>query len=63
VAWPGALSVAGITKVNTEALPIATGQNLKRLLSQRGLGRRPFPNGAAGVRLENMTRQAAIVSG
>jgi hypothetical protein len=27
----------------------ATGQNLKRLLAARGWGRRPFPNGAAGV--------------
>jgi Transposase DDE domain len=34
-------------RVNTEALLIATGQNLKRLLQQRGWGRRPFPNGAA----------------
>jgi hypothetical protein len=34
-------------RVNTEALLVATGQNLKRLLQQRGWGRRPFPNGAA----------------
>jgi hypothetical protein len=33
-------------KVNVEALMIATGQNLKRLLRQRGWGRRPWPNGA-----------------
>lgn len=33
-------------RVNSEALLIATGQNLKRLL-QRGWGRRPFPAGAA----------------
>src|SRR5215217_1675862 len=33
-------------KVNVEALLIATGQNLKRLLRQRGWGRRPWPNGA-----------------
>ncbi len=32
--------------VNCEALRIATGQNLKRLLKQRGWGRRPFPVGA-----------------
>jgi hypothetical protein len=33
-------------KVNVEALLIATGQNLKRLLRNRGWGRRPWPNGA-----------------
>jgi transposase len=33
-------------KVNVEALLIATGQNLKRLLRRRGWGRRPWPNGA-----------------
>jgi IS5 family transposase len=32
-------------KVNVEALMIATGQNLKRLLRKRGWGRRPWPNG------------------
>jgi Transposase DDE domain len=36
-------------RVNTEALLIATGQNLKRLLQKRGWGRRPFPNGAAAA--------------
>jgi Transposase DDE domain len=30
-------------RVNIEALRIATGQNLKRLLKKRGCGRRPFP--------------------
>lgn len=30
-------------RVNCEALVIATGQNLKRLLQKRGWGRRPFP--------------------
>ena len=34
-------------RVNCEALLIAAGQNLKRLLSQRGWGRRPLPSGAA----------------
>jgi transposase len=33
-------------QVNVEALVIATGQNLKRLLRKRGWGRRPWPNGA-----------------
>jgi len=32
-------------KVNVEALLIATGQNLKRLLRKQGWGRRPWPNG------------------
>ncbi|MEA2524637.1 MAG: hypothetical protein QOF73_1864 [Thermomicrobiales bacterium] len=39
----------GLPKVNGEALPIAAGQNLQRLLSRAGWGRRPRPNGAAGV--------------
>src|SRR5437763_5623375 len=30
-------------RVNCEALVIAAGQNLKRLLKKRGWGRRPFP--------------------
>jgi transposase len=34
-------------RVNIEALLIGAGQNLKRLLSRRGWGRRPLPNGAA----------------
>ena len=39
----------GLEKVNSEALLIAAGQNLKRLLRWRGWGRRPFPHGSAGV--------------
>lgn len=39
----------GLWRVNTEALLIATGQNLKRLLQQRGWGLRPFPDGPAGA--------------
>jgi transposase len=34
-------------RVNCEALLIAAGQNLKRLLTKRGWGRRPLPSGAA----------------
>ena len=41
----------GLPKVNGEALLIAAGQNLKRLLNRRGWGRRPFPSGAAGIAL------------
>jgi hypothetical protein len=39
----------GLERVNGEALLIATGQNLKRLLSRSGWGRRPWPTGAAGL--------------
>jgi hypothetical protein len=39
----------GLQKVNMEGLMIAAGQNLKRLLRARGWGRRPWPDGAAGL--------------
>ena len=39
----------GLVKVNGEALLTASGQNLKRLLSRDGWGRRPYPGGALGV--------------
>jgi hypothetical protein len=39
----------GLERVNGEALLIAAGQNLKRLLSRSGWGRRPWPTGAAGL--------------
>src|SRR5215203_1306634 len=50
-AWHGLnrFRLRGLAKVNMEALLIAAGQNLKRLLSHGGWGRRPFPSGAAGV--------------
>jgi len=35
-------------KVNSAALLTASGQNLKRLLSKHGWGRRPWPSGAPG---------------
>ncbi len=38
-----------LEKVNIEALVTASGQNLKRLLSWRGWGRRWWPGGAVGV--------------
>jgi len=38
-----------LTNVNIEAQVIAAGQNLKRLLSNHGWGRRPWPHGAAGI--------------
>jgi hypothetical protein len=36
-------------RVNSEALLLAAGQNLKRLLQQRGWGKRPFPDGVAAA--------------
>ena len=50
-AWHGLrrFRLRGLEQVNGEALLIAAGQNLKRLLSWRGWGRRPFPHGSAGV--------------
>jgi hypothetical protein len=41
----------GLEKTNGEALLIAAGQNVKRLLSWRGWGRRPWPTGAPGLLL------------
>jgi hypothetical protein len=38
----------GRAKVNCEAVLIASGQNLKRLLSSRGWGHRHFPGAAHG---------------
>src|SRR5207248_278017 len=38
-------------RVNCEALLIASGQNLKRLLQKRGWGRRPFPAQAMALML------------
>ncbi len=49
MARPAPLRLRGLEEFNGEALLIAAGQNLKRLLSRSGWGRRPFPNGAAGT--------------
>jgi transposase len=53
-AWHGLrrFRLRGLWRVNCEALLAAAGQNLKRLLTKRGWGRRPLPSGAAlvGVR-------------
>ncbi len=43
-----------LEKVNSEAVVIGAGQNLKRLLSWRGWGRRWWPGGAAGVRVPDL---------
>ncbi len=50
-----------LAKVNGEALLIAAGQNLRRLLSWRGWGRRPFPSGAAGAVLPAPSPLAAVL--
>ena len=42
----GRFRLRGLWTVNAEALLIAAGQNLKRLLRKWGWGRRPFPGGA-----------------
>lgn len=49
-AWHGLrrFRLRGLEHVNGEALLIAAGQKVKRLLTQRGWRRRPFPTGAAG---------------
>jgi hypothetical protein len=52
----------GLPKVNMEALLIAAGQNLKRLLSWSGWGRRPFPGGGAGVVLTALSPLPVPVS-
>jgi IS5 family transposase len=44
----------GSEKVNIQAQVIAAGQNLKRLLSRRGWGQRPWPCGAVGIVLPRM---------
>jgi len=51
----------GLEKVNGEALLNATGQNLKRLLSRRAWGRRPFPSGAAGIVLPALPFMPALM--
>ena len=55
-AWPGLrrFRLRGLENVNSEALLIAAGQNLKRLLAARGGGRRPFPSGAVGAVLPDL---------
>ena len=50
----------GLEKVNGEALRIAAGQNLKRLLRRWGWGRRPFPSGAAGAVLPTLPPSLAL---
>jgi hypothetical protein len=61
-AWHGLrrFRLRGLKRVNGEALLIAAGQNLKRLLSRWGWGRRPFPSGAAGIVLPALPSPRAV---
>jgi hypothetical protein len=61
-AWHGLrrFRLRRLEKVNGEALLIAAGQNLKRLLSRWGWGRRPFPNGSAGIVLPALSPLPAL---
>ncbi len=45
----GRFRLRRLWRVNCEALMIASGQNLKRLLQKRGWGRRPFPAEAVAL--------------
>ncbi len=61
-AWHGLrrFRLRGLEQVNSEALLVATGQNLKRLLSHRGWGRRPFPSGASGAVVPALPLRVAL---
>jgi transposase len=61
-AWHGLrrFRLRGLERVNGEALVIAAGQNVKRLLSRWGWGRRPFPNGTAGILLPAFRPTVAV---
>ena len=48
-------------RVNCEALRIAAGQNLKRLLKKRGWGRRPFPTEAMGASFWGLLRGVLVL--
>ena len=56
----GRFRLRRLRRVNTEALLIATGQNLKRLISWRGWGRRHFPGGVAGVPVAPLQPQPSL---
>ncbi len=56
-AWHGLrrFRLRTLLKVNIQSLLIATGQNLKRLLSWRGWEQRGWPSGAAGLQITGAT--------
>ena len=49
-------------RVNCEALRIAAGQNLKRLLKKRGWGRRPFPVEALCASFWDLLRDVLVLA-
>ena len=49
-------------RVNSEALMIATGQNLKRLLKKRGWGWRPFPAEAMCASFWDLLRAVLVLA-
>src|SRR6266496_1550471 len=49
-------------RVNCEALRIAAGQNLKRLLKKRGWGRRPFPAEAMSASFWVLVRDVLVLA-
>jgi hypothetical protein len=51
----------GLERVNVETLLTAAGQNLKRLLSRRGWGRRPYPGGASGLAFAPIVAQLSFL--
>ncbi len=57
----GRFRLRRLRRVNIEATLIATGQNLKRLLSWRGWGKRHFPGGAAGVAVSPLQPQVSLL--
>jgi hypothetical protein len=61
--WHGArrFRLRRLWRVNTEALMIAAGQNLTRLLAHGGRGRRPLPSGAALAVTRPGTNALALV--
>ncbi len=63
-AWHGLrrFRLRGLPKVNGEALLVAAGQNLKRLLSRCGWGRRPWPSGAVGLVLPALRPTATALT-
>ena len=60
--WHGVrrFRLRGLEKVTIQAQVIAAGQNLKRLLSTQGWGRRPWPGGAVGIVLPAVQTVAVV---
>jgi hypothetical protein len=56
----GRFRLRRLWRVNCEALLMASGQNLKRLLQKRGWGRRPFPAQAVALAPPNWESEASL---